>query len=69
MASFLGAATGRGLWQWLAYHGPLESLAWSSSEVVGDLEIMRYRALIGGNPYWLSVKTAADGRIAQITWF
>jgi hypothetical protein len=37
--------------------------------VVGDLEVRRYRALIGGDPYWLSVKTATDGRIAQITWF
>jgi len=69
MATFLGTSTGRGLWQWLAYHGALESLAWSSSEVVGGLEVLRYRALIGDNPYWLSVKTTADGRIAQITWF
>lgn len=69
MATFLRTATGKGFWQWTAAHGTLDSLVFSGIDEVGGLRVVRYRAVLGGSPYWISVRLVAGGRIAQITWW
>lgn len=69
MRTFLGTATGKGFWQWFAAHGELGSFTESNREKTRDGETLRYRALLGGNPYWLSVRLASDERVAQIYWW
>lgn len=69
MQKFLGTATGKGFWQWFAAHGELGSFTESDREKTPDGETLRYRVLLGGNAYWLSVRLTGDGRIAQIYWW
>lgn len=68
MQLFLGTATGRAYWQWIAAHGRLTSLVFSDLETRETVKVLRYRAVLGGNPYWVSVAFAADGKIAQMYW-
>ncbi len=69
MRIFLSTATGKGFWQWFASHGELESFTFSGREDAGDGRLLRYKVVLGGNPYWLSVNVTGDGRIAQIYWW
>jgi D-alanyl-D-alanine carboxypeptidase len=69
MNTYHGTATGRGLWQWFAYHGELGSFTYSDREATRDGAVIRYRVLLGGNPYWFSVRLAKDGKVAQIYWW
>jgi hypothetical protein len=69
MRLFLGTATGKGFWEWAASHGELGEFSYFDQEPVAGGRILRYRATLGGNPYWFSVRLAADGRIAQIYWW
>ena len=69
MRVFLKTSTGKGFWQWAAYHGALTSFAFSDSEDAGDSRIIRYKVGLGGNPYWFSFRVMKDGKIAQIYWW
>jgi len=69
MRIFLSTATGKGLWQWFASHGELNSFTFSDREETGNGCVLRYRVVLGENPYWFSVKLAEDDRIAQIRWW
>ena len=69
MRTFLGTATGRGFWQWFAYHGELGALTFADREQTLDGRTHRYRTTLGGNGYWLSVRVAPDGRVSQIYWW
>lgn len=69
MRTFLETATGKGFWQWFAAHGELGSFTQSDREKTLDGETLRYRVLLGGNPYWFSARLTKDGRIAQIYWW
>jgi CubicO group peptidase (beta-lactamase class C family) len=66
MRLFLNTSTGKGFWQWAAYHGALTSFTFSDREDAGDSYFLRYRVGLGGNPYWISFKVMKDGKIAQI---
>jgi hypothetical protein len=69
MRIFLSTATGKGLWQWFASHGELNSFTFSDREETGNGCVLRYRVVLGESPYWFSVKLAEDDRIAQIRWW
>jgi D-alanyl-D-alanine carboxypeptidase len=66
MRVFLTTSTGKGFWQWAAYHGALTSFAFSDREDRGDSHLLRYKVSLGGNPYWFSFRVMNDGQIAQI---
>jgi hypothetical protein len=66
MRVFLNTSTGKGFWQWAAYHGALTSFTFSDRQDTGDSYLLRYRVGLGGNPYWFSFKVMKDGKIAQI---
>jgi D-alanyl-D-alanine carboxypeptidase len=69
MRLFLKTATGKGFWQWVAYHGALSSFTFSDREDAGDSYLLRYKVGLGGNPYWFSFRVMRDGKIAQIYWW
>lgn len=69
MNLFLNTSTGKGFWQWAAYHGALTSLTFSDREDLGDHYVIRYKVNLGGNSYWFSFKLMKDGKIAQISNF
>jgi CubicO group peptidase (beta-lactamase class C family) len=69
MVTFLKSSTGKGFWQWAAYHGALTSFSFSGSEDLGNSRILRYRVRLGGNPYWFSFRVMKNGKIAQIFWW
>jgi len=66
MRVFLKTSTGKGFWQWAAYHGALTSFTFSDREDAGDSYLLRYRIGLGGNLYWFSFRLMKDGKIAQI---
>lgn len=66
MRVFLNTSTGKGFWQWAAYHGALTSFTFSDREDTGDSYLLRYRVGLGGNRYWFSFRVMKDGKIAQI---
>jgi len=66
MRVFLTTSTGKGFWQWAAYHGALTSFAFSDREDAGESYLLRYKVSLGGNPYWFSFRVMKDGKIAQI---
>ena len=63
---FLNTSTGKGFWQWAAYHGALTSFIFSDRDDAGDSYLLRYRAVLGGNPYWFSFRVMKNEKIAQI---
>ena len=65
----LSTATGKAFWQWVASHGALKSFAYSDREDENDSRIVRYKAILGENPYWFSARVMRDGRVAQIYWW
>ena len=69
MQIFLKTATGKGIWRWTAYHGPLTTFKFSDHEDRGNYHLFRYKVDLGGNSYWFSFKTMKDGKIAQISYF
>ncbi len=69
MRIFLNTATGKAFWKWFADHGALGSLTFSEREDKADHRVLRYKASLGGNWYWLSVSITKDGKIAQIYWW
>ncbi|HEY9405550.1 MAG TPA: serine hydrolase domain-containing protein [Pyrinomonadaceae bacterium] len=69
MRLFLQTSTGKGFWQWVAYHGALTAFTFSDREDVGDGHVLRYKVGLGGNPYWFSFRVMKDGKIAQIRWW
>lgn len=69
MCTFLGTATGKALWKWLAEHGALGSFIFSDREDRGDGQVLRYKVSLGGNWYWFSVKMTRGGKVAQIYWW
>ena len=66
MRVFLNTSTGKGFWQWAAYHGVLTSFTFSDREDAGDSYLLRYRIGLGGNHYWFSFRVMKDGKVAQI---
>ena len=66
MRIFLNTSTGKGFWQWAAYHGALTSFAFSDREQAGDSFLLRYKVGLGGNHYWFSFRIMKDGKIDQI---
>jgi CubicO group peptidase (beta-lactamase class C family) len=69
MQVFLGTATGKAFWQWLASHGELAGFTFSDREDNEDGRVLRYRLVLGENSFWLSVKVTSDDKIAQIYWW
>jgi hypothetical protein len=69
MQIFLGTATGKAFWQWLASHGELAGFTFSDREDTEDLRVFRYKMVLGDNSFWLSVKVTSDDKIAQIYWW
>jgi D-alanyl-D-alanine carboxypeptidase len=69
MRIHLGTATGKSLWQWYAYQGALKSFTFSERETLADNQILRYKVVLGDNPYWFSFRLMKDGKIAQIYWW
>ena len=66
MRVFLNTSTGKGFWQWAAYHGALTSFTFSDREDADDRYRLRYKVGLGGNLYWFSFRVMKDGKIAQI---
>lgn len=62
-------ANGRGMAEWIASHGTLTSLAFAEGERDGQLRILRYRAKLSGEDYWLTLTLTRTGEIAQIYWW
>jgi CubicO group peptidase (beta-lactamase class C family) len=69
MQVFLRTATGRGLWDWVASHGGLESFVFSGREPAGEGRVLRYGVVLGGTRYWFSFELGSDGRIARVCWW
>lgn len=69
MEIHLKTATGKSLWQWYAYQGALKSFIFSDREERKNFRILRYKAVLGNNPYWFSFRIMNDGKIAQIYWW
>lgn len=69
MSLFLGTATGRAFWQWIASHGELGGLTFSSRETRGADRVLRYSATLGGDRYWFTARLVPDGRISQLYWW
>lgn len=47
----------------------MKFFAFSESEDVGDVRILRYRALLGNVTRWFSFTLTEDGRVAQVFWW
>jgi CubicO group peptidase (beta-lactamase class C family) len=69
MRVYLNTATGKAFWRWVASHGALKSFTFSDREDADDSRIVRYKAVLGENPYWFSARVMRDGRVAQIYWW
>lgn len=69
MNLFLGTATGRAFWQWVAAHGELGGLTFSSRESRGEDRMLRYALTLGGNRHWISARLTPEGHIAQLYWW
>ncbi|HEY0158644.1 MAG TPA: serine hydrolase domain-containing protein [Thermoanaerobaculia bacterium] len=69
MRLFLGTATGKGLWEWVASHGDLKALAYHQTETADGLQTLRYRATLGEAELWLSFAFTEDGKLAQVYWW
>jgi D-alanyl-D-alanine carboxypeptidase len=69
MSIFLNTASGKAFWQWFAEHGELSSFTFSDREVLGRTRVPRYRILLGGNAYWVSFTTEANGQVAGICFW
>ena len=69
MRVFLGTASGKALWKWIADHGSLGSFVFSDREDRGDGRVLRYKLSLGGNSYWFAVLVTKDRKIAQIYWW
>jgi CubicO group peptidase (beta-lactamase class C family) len=70
MQLFLGTATGKGLWEWVASHGELGAFTFSGHEASGFGErTLHYAVALGGVRYWFSFTLDGGGRIARITWW
>ncbi|PYJ88602.1 MAG: serine hydrolase [Verrucomicrobia bacterium] len=69
MRSFLGTASGKALWKWIADHGAVGSFVFSDREDRGDGQVLRYKVSLGGNSYWFSVLVTKDRKIAQVYWW
>lgn len=69
MQLFLNTATGRGLWEWIASHGPLGSLTYVQTEASDSASVLRYRASVGGAELSFSFTVMPDGRIARVYWW
>jgi CubicO group peptidase (beta-lactamase class C family) len=69
MQLHLKTATGKSLWQWYAYQGALKSFTFSEREEREDFRILRYKVVLGDNPYWFTFRLTNDEKIAQIYWW
>jgi CubicO group peptidase (beta-lactamase class C family) len=69
MRSFLGTASGKALWKWIADHGELGSFVFSDREDRGEGQVLRYKVGLGGNLYCFSILVTKDRKIAQIYWW
>jgi D-alanyl-D-alanine carboxypeptidase len=69
MRSFLGTASGKPLWKWIADHGTLGSFIFSDREDRGDGQVLRYKVSLGGNSYWFSALMTKDRKIVQTYWW
>jgi D-alanyl-D-alanine carboxypeptidase len=70
MSLFLKTSTGKGFWQWVAYHGALTSFVFFDREDKGASYLLRYKVGLAGHPYWFSFRMSAkDGKIAQVYWW
>lgn len=69
MRLFLHTATGQGLWPWAGSDGEVKSFTFSEQEDIGDVRILRYKAVLGEATRWFSFTITPDGKIAQVNWW
>jgi hypothetical protein len=69
MSVHLKTATGKSLFDWYASHGAIDSFTFLERERLETADVLRYKVLLGKNPYRFSFKLTKDGKIAQIYWW
>jgi hypothetical protein len=69
MRTFLETSTGKALWTWFASMGELKAVTFADEEERHDGRVIRYRLVLGDDPYWFTVCLSEDGKIAQIRWW
>ena len=69
MSLHLKTATGKSLFEWYASHGTIGSFTFLERERLETADVLRYKILLGKNPYRFSFKITKDGKIAQIYWW
>ncbi len=62
----LKTATGKSFFAWYASAGSLESFVFLEREPLETADVLRYKVLLGKNPYRFSFKLTKEGKIAQI---
>jgi hypothetical protein len=66
MLIHLKTATAKSLFGWYASMGTIGSLSFLERETLDTADILRYKVLLGKNPYRFSFKITKDGKITQI---
>ena len=66
MSVHLKTATGKSFFEWYASHGTIDVFTFLERERLETADILRYKVLLGKNPYRFSFKLTKDGKIAQI---
>ncbi len=69
MQTFLRTTVGKGIWQWIASDGEINSFIFSESAKVGADRILRYQAILGNNTRWFAFTITTEKKIAQIYWW
>jgi hypothetical protein len=69
MNLFLNTPLGNATGSWLKHHGPVRSLTYAGAEIQRHDIILRYRVILGDEPYWFSFRLIRDGKIAQMLWW
>lgn len=69
MRQFLSTDSGRGLFQWVASHGQIESLSFAGADKGNGYESLRYRANTSNGELSLTFAVTPDGQIAQVYWW
>ena len=66
MNTFLKTSTSRSLWEWYSSFGRLEEFTLTHSELKKDMNVLRYRVMLGNNNYYFTITLTKENKIAQI---